>query len=106
MRKRPLKAQRLKARWILLLQPSWGIALQTTTGAVHQALALFRAAVKIKPDFWVGYNNIENALWALGDEEGLWRVGEDMRRAAGGRPGRAPEKYYQNSDDLTWNLPA
>jgi tetratricopeptide (TPR) repeat protein len=85
---------------------TWGIALQNTVGAVDQALALFRAAVKIKPDFWVGYNNIQNALWALGDEEGAWRVGVDMRRAAGGRPGRASEKYYQNADELTWNMPA
>ena len=83
---------------------SWAIALQNTTGSVRQPLALYRAAVQIKPDFWVGYNNILNALWDLGDEEGAWRAGEDMRRAAGGRPGRAPEKYYQNWDQLTWNL--
>jgi len=85
---------------------SWAIALQNTSGKVEEALGLYRAAVKMKPDFWVGYNNIQNALWAQGDEEGSWRAGEDMRRAAGGRPGRAPEKYYQNWDELTWNLPA
>jgi tetratricopeptide (TPR) repeat protein len=84
---------------------SWGIALQNTTGAVLEPLGLFRAAVKMKPDFWVGYNNIQNALWVLGDEEGAWRAGEDLRRAAGGRPGRAPEKYYQNWDEITWNMP-
>jgi tetratricopeptide (TPR) repeat protein len=27
-----------------------------------------------------------------------------MRQVAGGRPGRAPEPYYQNWDYLTWNL--
>jgi tetratricopeptide (TPR) repeat protein len=27
-----------------------------------------------------------------------------MRRIAGGRPGRAPETYYQNIDVLTWDL--
>jgi tetratricopeptide (TPR) repeat protein len=59
----------------------------------------------MKPDFWVGYNNIQNALWVLGDEEGAWRAGEDLRRAAGGRPGRAPDKYYQNWDEITWNMP-
>jgi tetratricopeptide (TPR) repeat protein len=83
---------------------SWAISLQNTTGSIRQPLALYRAAVQIKPDFWVGYNNIQNALWDLGDEEGAWRAGEDLRRAAGGRPGRAPEKYYQNWDQLTWNL--
>jgi tetratricopeptide (TPR) repeat protein len=85
---------------------SWAIGLQNTGGSTQQALALYRAAVQMKPDFWVGYSNIQNALWLLGDEEGAWRAAEDMRRAAGGRPGRAPEKYYGNWDTLTWNLPA
>jgi tetratricopeptide (TPR) repeat protein len=84
----------------------WAIALQNTSGSVEEALGLYRAAVKMKPDFWVGYNNIQNALWVQGDEEGAWRAGEDLRRAAGGRPGRAPDKYYQNWDELTWNLGA
>jgi tetratricopeptide (TPR) repeat protein len=83
----------------------WAIALQNTSGSTEEALGLYRAAVKMKPDFWVGYNNIQNALWAQGDEEGAWRAGEDLRRAAGGRPGRAPDQYYQNWDELTWNLP-
>ncbi len=47
-----------------------------------------------------------NTLWILGDEEGAWRAGEDMRKAAGGRPGAAPELYFQNFDTLTWNLGA
>ena len=42
----------------------------------------------------------------LGDEEGAWRAGEDMRNIAGGRPGRVPETYYLNWDYLTWNLRA
>ena len=47
-----------------------------------------------------------NATWMLGDEEGVWRTGNAMAKAAGGRPGRAPELYYQNVDYLTWNLQA
>jgi len=65
-----------------------------------------RPALKVKPDFWVAYANVMNALWLLGDEEGAWRVGEDLLKAAGGRPGRAPELSYQNWDELTWNLRA
>ncbi len=84
----------------------WAISLQNTGGSPQQALALYRAAVQIKPDFWVAYNNIQNVLWVMGNEEGAWRAGEDMRHAAGKRPGRAPEKYYQNWDNLTWNLQA
>ncbi|HEX2790449.1 MAG TPA: tetratricopeptide repeat protein [Steroidobacteraceae bacterium] len=82
----------------------WANALANTGGSPQEALALYRAAVKLKPDFWVGYNNILNALWTMGDEEGAWRAGEEMRRAAGGRPGAAPELYYQNVDVLSWNL--
>ena len=85
---------------------SWAIGLQNTGGSYQEALELFTAAVKLKPDFWVGYTNIQNSRWLLGDEEGAWRAGEDMRRAAGGRPGRARDEFYLNWDELTWNLPA
>ncbi len=72
----------------------------------RETLALLRAAVKLQPDFWVAHTNIQNALMLLGDEEGAWRDGEDMRAAAGGRPGRAREYNYGNWDYLTWNLRA
>jgi tetratricopeptide (TPR) repeat protein len=42
----------------------------------------------------------------MGREEDAWRAGETMKRIAGGRPGDAPELYYQNADTLTWNLQA
>ncbi|HEV7611527.1 MAG TPA: tetratricopeptide repeat protein [Steroidobacteraceae bacterium] len=84
---------------------TWANAL-AATGKVHESLALYRAALKLKPDYWVAYNNVINALWVLGDEEGAWRAGEEMRRTAGGRPGRASETYYQNVDVLVWNLQA
>jgi tetratricopeptide (TPR) repeat protein len=82
----------------------WANSINNTGGSAREALALYRAAVKLKPDYWAGYNNVMNAVWLLGDEEGAWRAGEDMRKAAGGRPGRAPELYFQNWDTLTWNL--
>jgi tetratricopeptide (TPR) repeat protein len=85
---------------------NWAIGLQNTGGSAAEALPIYRAAIKLKPDFWVGYNNIQNCLRDAGDEEGAWRTGEDMRRAAGGRPGRSPEAYFQNWDELTWNLQA
>jgi tetratricopeptide (TPR) repeat protein len=82
----------------------WANAIESTGGSIQEALGLYRAAVKLKPDYWIGYNNIMNALWLLGDEEGAWRVGEEFRKTAGGRPGRAPDNNYQNWDLLTWNL--
>jgi tetratricopeptide (TPR) repeat protein len=84
----------------------WANSINNTGGSPHEALALFRAALKLKPDYWIAYNNVMNSLWLIGDEEGAWRAGEDMRKAAGGRPGRAPDLFYENWDTLTWNLGA
>jgi len=84
----------------------WANSIGNTGGSVREMLVLYRAALKLKPDYWTSYNNVMNALWLLGDEEGAWRAGEDMRKAAGGRPGLAPELLYENWDALTWNLGA
>jgi tetratricopeptide (TPR) repeat protein len=75
-------------------------------GAMAQALPLYREAVKLKPDYWAGYNNIMYALAGLGDEEGVVRTGEQMMKVAGGRPGRSPESNYENYDEITWDLQA
>ncbi len=82
----------------------WANGLISTGGDLREALKLYQAALKLKPDFWIGYNNVMNVFWGLADEEAAWRTGEDLRRAAGGRPGAAPETEYQNWDTLTWNL--
>jgi tetratricopeptide (TPR) repeat protein len=84
----------------------WANAINNSGGSPREALSLYRAALKLKPDYWIGYNNVVNELWILGNEEGAWRAGKLMLEAAGGRPGRAPELYYQNFDTLTWNLGA
>ena len=86
----------------------WGNAITDKggEGAMAQALPLWREAVRLKPDYWIGYNNIMFALAGLGDEEGLVRVGEQMMKVAGGRPGRAPETLYQNYDETVWDLRA
>jgi tetratricopeptide (TPR) repeat protein len=84
----------------------WANALSSSGGSLTEALALYREALRQKPDFWIGYNNVINTLWDLHDEEGAWREGEALRVAAGGRPGRSPEEEYQNWDTLTWNLQA
>lgn len=89
--------------WLL---NAWAIALQSSGGSVREGLGLFRAAVRLQPDYWVAHNNVQNTLMTLGDEEGAWKAGEQMRAAAGGRPGKVPETYYTNWDYLTWNLRA
>jgi tetratricopeptide (TPR) repeat protein len=83
---------------------TWALANDQIGGSNRESLALLRAAVKLQPDYWVAHNNIQNELMILGDEEGAWRAGEDMRAIAGKRPGRAPETNYANWDYLTWNL--
>jgi tetratricopeptide (TPR) repeat protein len=85
---------------------AWANALLNLGGSPRDALPLYRLAIKLKPDYWIPYNNVMNSLWLLGHEEGAWRAGEALRKAAGGRPGRAPETVYENQDILTWNLQA
>ncbi len=80
------------------------IASKGGEGAMAQALPLWRETVRLKPDFWIGYNNIMFGLAGLGREEELLRVGEQMEKAAGGRPGRASEDLYLNYDTERWNL--
>jgi tetratricopeptide (TPR) repeat protein len=97
---------RTKAEDRPYLLNEWGNSLSALGGSPQETLALYRQALKLKPDYWIGYNNVINSEWILGDEEGAWRTGEAMRTTAGGRPGRAPELYYQNVDILVWNLQA
>jgi tetratricopeptide (TPR) repeat protein len=88
------------------LLDAWAVTIILSGGSAREALALERATVKLQPDLWSAHANIQNDLMILGDEEDAWRAGEDMRTAAGGRPGRAPEDDYSNWDYLTWNLQA
>jgi tetratricopeptide (TPR) repeat protein len=87
---------------------AWANAITANGGeeAMREALPLWRETLRLKPDYWTGYNNVMYALAGLGDEEGAVRVGKQMMQAAGGRPGRAPESQYQNYDQMVWELPA
>ncbi|MBV8681472.1 MAG: tetratricopeptide repeat protein, partial [Caulobacteraceae bacterium] len=84
----------------------WADALSNTGAAPRETAPLYAETVRLKPDFWIGYGNLMNIELLLGDEEGVWRVGNAMSRRAGGRPGRAEELYYINADLVSWNLPA
>jgi tetratricopeptide (TPR) repeat protein len=87
---------------------AWANSLLDKGGeeAMREALTLYREAVRLKPDYWVGYSNIAFTLGGLGDEEGTVRVGKQMMKAAGGRPGRASEFMYAYYDQAVWDLPA
>lgn len=84
----------------------WANAIVTKgeDGAMRDALPLYEEALRLKPDFWIGYLNIMNALNGLGREEDAIREGEQLMRAANGRPGGAPEDSYQNYDSALWDL--
>ncbi|HEY3814840.1 MAG TPA: tetratricopeptide repeat protein [Caulobacteraceae bacterium] len=84
----------------------WGNAVLNKGGGVREALLLFQTALRLKPDYWTAYSNVQSVLVTLQDEEGAWREGQQMLRLGGSRPGRVPEIYYQNTDVLTWNLQA
>jgi tetratricopeptide (TPR) repeat protein len=86
------------------LYNAWAGALANTGGSLEQGLALERAALALKPDYWAAYENAVLDATELGDEEGAWRLGMAMLRAAGGRPGAAPEVAYAPLDYLTYNL--
>jgi tetratricopeptide (TPR) repeat protein len=82
----------------------WGNGLNNTGQPVTASLPLYLEALKLKPDYWIAYNNVMNVYWGMGREEDAWRLGEKLRKQAGGRPGKAPELFYSNWDTLTWNL--
>jgi tetratricopeptide (TPR) repeat protein len=83
---------------------AWASALTSEGGSVQEALSLENAALALKPDYWTAYTNAALDARSLGDEEGAWQTGEAMQRAAGGRPGRAPDSAYSVLDWLTYNL--
>lgn len=89
---------------------AWANAVIAKGGDVEatlrQALHLYREAVRLKPDYWIGLYNVMEMLSNLGEEESVTPIGEKMLSAAGGRPGRADENMYQYWDVLTWNLSA
>jgi tetratricopeptide (TPR) repeat protein len=89
-----------------VLLTRWALANDSSGGSTRESLELLQTAVNLQPDDWIARSNIMNDLMIVDDEEGAWRAGKDMLAAAGGRPGKAAEIYYQNWDYLTWNLPS
>jgi tetratricopeptide (TPR) repeat protein len=86
----------------------WANAIDNKDGpsGLREALPFYWEAVRLKPDYWAAYNNIMSTLFGLGDEEGIVHAGKEMMKAAGGRPGRAPEDMYSNFDTVVYDLRA
>jgi tetratricopeptide (TPR) repeat protein len=87
---------------------AWGNAIisQAADNANQHALDLYREAAQLDSSYLIPLNNIMQTLTNLGREEEVLPVGEQLRQAAGGRPGRADENLYQYSDTALWNLQA
>jgi tetratricopeptide (TPR) repeat protein len=91
---------------ILLNYWANAITFKALPNANSEALALYQEAIRIKPDYWIGYNNTLLALGNLGREEELVQLANRMITNAGGRPGRAPDEMYQPYDAVVFNLNA
>lgn len=40
----------------------WANSINNTGGSIEEALKLYRAALKLKPDYWTAHNNVMNGL--------------------------------------------
>ncbi len=83
------------------LLTTWATCLALTGGSEQEGEQLLRAAIRIQPDYWSAYNELEAAIGLDGDDEGAWREGQALRRAAGGDPGKAPAGAFAMSEFLT-----
>ena len=91
---------------ILLNYWANAISAKAAPNATAEVLPLYQEAVRLKPDYWVGYNNLMLTLTELGDLEGVVRVGREMIKMSGGRPGKAPDDMYDLFDSALWDLRA
>jgi tetratricopeptide (TPR) repeat protein len=82
----------------------WTTQLKGTGDKTQTALSLYEKALALKPDYWRANDNVQATYCMLGKEEMAWAQGDAMRKAAGGRHGRAPDIAYNIWDQLTWNL--
>jgi tetratricopeptide (TPR) repeat protein len=87
---------------------AWGNAIltQAAKDANRRALELYREAVRLDATYLIPMYNIMQVLTNLGREEEVLPVGEQLLKAAGGRPGRADENLFQYWDMALWNLQA
>jgi hypothetical protein len=67
---------------------------------MRDALPLYWEAVRVEPDFWIGYHNIMNAFGQMGNEEGVVQLGEKLIKYAGGRPAARPRNAISGSENL------
>lgn len=90
-----------------LLLNVWGNAL-SDLGRNREALDKYREAIRLKPDYWVGWANVSNVQVTLQQEQAAVESGLAMERLA--RRGhwfdrRVREALFLTLDRLRWDLP-
>jgi tetratricopeptide (TPR) repeat protein len=88
-----------------VLLTHWAVAIADSVGPGPEVLALLQKAIALNPEYWDAYLDLMNVKLIGGKEEEVWRLGEEVRRVAGGRPGRARELTYLDSDFVIWDIP-
>jgi tetratricopeptide (TPR) repeat protein len=83
-----------------LLLNVWANAL-SALGDYRGALEKTQEAVRLKPDFWMGYDGMMGMEQSLGHEESVVRIGQAMEKRAGRGglfPADVPSAYWENLD--------
>ncbi len=83
---------------------NWANALLNIGGSPREAMNLYRESLRLRPDNWGVHVNLQNVMMVLGDEEGAWKEGEEMRAQGGIGRGRHRQIGLANWDYLTWDL--
>jgi tetratricopeptide (TPR) repeat protein len=83
---------------------AWGNAESDIIGNAPEVLAMYRTALKLKPDYWVAYFNVIWALTEVGKEEDAWQASQQFMQKTLKVPEVAP--LYSNSHLLVWDLQA
>jgi tetratricopeptide (TPR) repeat protein len=84
----------------------WAAAVAKSSGDWPQALSLMQRAVALEPDYWTAHHLLMALELVIGDEEGVWKSAQELRKIAGGQPGRAPEATYEIFNSVTWDIQA
>src|SRR5579871_4271806 len=85
-----------------LLLNVWANSL-ANLGHYREGLERAQDAVKLKPNFWLGYDTVMGMQLSLGEEEAVVQTGRGMERRArrgGWLPARVPSAYWENLDYL------
>lgn len=86
----------------------WANAL-FAPGRYQEALEKLQEAVRLKPDFWLGYDNMMGVQQSMGEEEAMVQTGREMERRAmrhSWAAAKVPPGYWENLDYMLADWPS